>query len=227
VVPDRSAPRGRGRSAVRGWLYDRLLSGLTAGWYRAVLIRLPDRARVLDVGIGTGGAVSRCADLVRAKDLRIVGVDIDRDYLERCVSGLSRAGLDEHVSTCLASVYDHRGGPYDAVYCSASLMLLPDPVGALTHVATQLEPTGQMFFTQTFHHRRSRLVEKLKPMIRHVTTIHFGRVTYEDEFRAALVDAGLDLVEFVPLKSTRHASACLAVACVQDREQGDIVPVAA
>jgi hypothetical protein len=64
-------------------------------------------------------------------------------------------------------------------------------------------------------------------MIRHVTTIHFGRVTYEDEFRAALVDAGLELVEFVQLKSTRHASACLAVACVQDREQGDLVPFAA
>jgi ubiquinone/menaquinone biosynthesis C-methylase UbiE len=227
VIPDRSAPRGRGRSAVRGWLYDRLLAGLTAGWYRAVLTRLPDRARVLDVGIGTGGAVTRCAELVRAKELRIVGVDIDRDYLERCASGLRRAGLDGHVSTCLASVYDHRGGPYDAVYFSASLMLLPDPVGALTHVARQLEPTGQMFFTQTFHHRRSRLVEKLKPMIRHVTTIHFGRVTYEDEFRAALADAGLELVEFVELKSARHASACLAVACVQGGEQGDHVPFAA
>jgi protein-L-isoaspartate O-methyltransferase len=227
VIPDRPASRGRGRSVVRGWLYDRLLSGLTASWYHAVLTRLPDRARVLDVGIGTGGAVARCAELVRAKDLRIVGVDIDRDYLERCVSGMSRAGLDEHVSPCLASVYDHRGGPYDAVYFSASLMLLPDPVGALTHVASQLEPTGQMFFTQTFHHRRSRLLEKLKPMAHRVTTIHFGRVTYEDEFRAALVDAGLELVEFVPLKSTRHASACLAVACVQGREQGDLVPFAA
>jgi protein-L-isoaspartate O-methyltransferase len=192
-----------------------------------VLTRLPDRARVLDVGIGTGGAVTRCAELVRAKELRIVGVDIDRDYLERCESGLARAGLDEQVSTCLASVYDHRGGPYDAVYFSASLMLLPDPVGALTHVAGQLEPAGQLFFTQTFHHRRSRLVEKLKPMIRHVTTIHFGRVTYEDEFRAALVDAGLELVEFVPLKTTRHASACLAVACVQDREQGEVMRDAA
>jgi SAM-dependent methyltransferase len=222
-----AVPMGRGRGGMRGWLYDRLLSGLTAGWYREVLSRMPDRARVLDVGIGTGGAVTRCAELVRSKDLRIVGLDIDRDYLERCVSGIARAGLDEHVSPCLSSVYDHRGGPYDAVYFSASLMLLADPVGALTHVAAQLEPAGQLFFTQTFHHRRSRLVEKLKPMIHRVTTIHFGRVTYEDDFRAALDEAGLELVEFVTLKGTRHASARLAVACIQDRQQGDHVRDAA
>jgi SAM-dependent methyltransferase len=225
VVPERSGVPAK--SAMRGWLYDRLVSGLTAGWYREVLTRLPDRARVLDVGIGTGGAVARCAELVRSKDLRIVGLDIDRDYLDRCVSGLSRAGLAEHVSPCLASVYDHRGGPYDAVYFSASLMLLPDPVGAITHVAAQLEPDGQLFFTQTFHHRRSRLVEKLKPMIHHVTTIQFGRVTYEDEFRRVLDDAGLELIELVTLKGTRHASARLAVACMQGRQQGDCGQAAA
>jgi SAM-dependent methyltransferase len=200
---------------MRAWLYDRLVSGLTAGWYREVLARLPDGARVLDVGIGTGSAVARCADLVRSKDLRIVGVDIDIDYLDRCASVISRAGLAAYVTPRLSSVYDHRGGPYAAVYFSASLMLLPDPVGAITHVAAQLDPDGRLFFTQTFHHARSRLVEKLKPMLRHVTSIHFGRVTYEDDFRMTLDDAGLALVEFVTLKRTRHASARLAVARVQ------------
>jgi ubiquinone/menaquinone biosynthesis C-methylase UbiE len=213
------------RSAVRGWLYDRLVTGLTTGWYREVIARLPDGARVLDVGIGTGGAVARCAGLVRAKDLRITGVDIDHDYLARCAQVLSRAGLAEHVTPRLASVYDHRGGPYDAVYFSASLMLLPDPVGAITWVAGQLAPDGQLFFTQTFEHRRSTLAEKIKPMIRHLTTIQFGRVTYEDDFRRVLDEAGVELVEFVTLPprhrgAARHRSYKLAVARLHDGEQG-------
>ncbi len=208
---------------MRGWLYDRLISGVTAGWYREVLARLPVGARVLDVGIGTGGAVARSADLVRAKDLRIVGLDIDREYLEQCESTIMRAGLAEYVTPCLSSVYDHHGGPYDVIYFSASLMLLPDPVEAMKHVAAQLGPSGQLYFTQTFHHRRSRLVAKVKPMLRHVTTIHFGRVTYEDDFRNALDDAGLELVELITLTGTRHASARLAIACVQDHKQSDRV----
>lgn len=193
-------------------MYDRFIAGLTADWYREVLERVPPGARVLDVGIGTGAAMVRCADLVRARRLRIVGIDIDRDYIELCAGAVRRAGLVEHIEPVLCSVYDHEGSPYDVGYFSASLMLLPDPVEAMRHVAKQLAPDGAMFFTQTFHHRRSGMVERVKPMLGRVTTVEFGRVTYEDEFRAAVDDAGLELVDLVTLKSTRSASARLAVA---------------
>ena len=199
-------------SGMRGWVYDRLIAGMTADWYREVLGRLPEGARVLDVGIGTGAAMSRCAELVRAKDLTVVGLDIDADYVQRCRRELARAGLTERVQPHLASVYDHEGGPYDAVYFSASLMLLPDPAAAITHVAAQLAPGGRLFATQTFQRRRSRLMERAKPMIRHVTTIDFGRVTYEDDFRACLAAAGVELVELHTMSATRYLAHQLAVA---------------
>jgi len=200
------------RGVVRSRLYDRFIAGLTTRWYHAVLQRMPHGAHVLDVGIGTGAAVVRCADLVRARDLRITGLDIDRDYLEVCSAAVARAGLAAYVTPCLCSVYDHEGGPYDSVYFSASLMLLPDPVEAMRHVAKQLAPDGRIYFTQTFHHRRSGMVETVKPMLGRVTTIEFGRVTYEDEFRAAVDDAGLELLELATLAASRSASARLAVA---------------
>src|SRR5688500_652103 len=182
------------RSAVRAWVYDRVIAGMTASWYRQVLARLPHGARILDVGIGTAAALARCADVVHAKNLTVVGLDIDRDYLACCQAAVRRAGLTGHVSPVLGSVYDHRGGPYDAVYFSASLMLLPDPAAAIAHVATLLVPNGRLFSTQTFHHRRSALLEWAKPLAQHVTTIHFGRVTYEHEFRKAFAAAGVELV---------------------------------
>jgi len=199
-------------SGMRGWVYDRLIVGMTSDWYRQVLLRLPEGARVLDVGIGTGAAMARCADLVRSKDLTVVGLDIDADYVQRCHRELAKAGLSDRVEPLLASVYDHEGGPYDAVYFSASLMLLPDPVAAITHVAAQLAPAGRVFATQTFQRRRSRLMERAKPMIRHVTTIDFGRVTYEDDFRACMAAAGVELMELHTMSATRYLSHQLAVA---------------
>jgi SAM-dependent methyltransferase len=205
------------RSRVRGWLYDRLVSGMTADWYRQVLGRLPAGARLLDVGIGTGAALARCADLVRAKRLEVVGLDIDRDYLARCHTNMARAGLAERVRPELSSVYDHHGGPYDAAYFSASLMLLPDPVAAIAHVSGLLAPGGRVFSTQTFHHRRSALLEWAKPLARHVTTIHFGTVTYEDDFRKAFAGAGVELEELITMRSTRSSSYRLAIARPPDR----------
>jgi SAM-dependent methyltransferase len=204
------------RSAIRAWVYDRVIAGMTAKWYRQVLERLPDGARLLDVGIGTGAALARCADVVRAKNLTVVGLDIDRDYLAYCQAALGRAGLTGHVTPVLGSVYDHRGGPYDAVYFSASLMLLPDPVAAITHVSTLLAPGGRLYSTQTFHHRRSPVLERAKPLAQHVTTIHFGRVTYEHEFRKAFADAGIELEELTTMHSTRRSSYRLAVGRVPD-----------
>ena len=204
--------------ALRGWIYDRLVAGMTSDWYRVVLNRLPDGARLLDVGIGTGAALSRCADLVRSKGLEVVGLDIDPDYLERCRVETARAGLAAQVTPVLSSVYDHRGGPYDAVYFSASLMLLPDPAAAISHVAGLLVPGGRLFSTQTFHHRRSAVMERVKPMLHRVTTIQFGRVTYEDEFRAAFDAAGVELVELTTMTDRRSSSYRMAVGRVRGTE---------
>jgi SAM-dependent methyltransferase len=197
---------------MRAWIYDRTFVGLTVGWYREVLKRLPRGARLLDVGIGTGGALVRNAALVRLRDLHIVGIDIDRVYLRRCRKLIAEARLGRHVEPLLESVYDHHGGPYDAVYFSASFMLLPDPVGALCHAAQLLVPGGRIYFTQTIHTKRSPVMEKVKPLLHRLTTIHFGRVTYEHELVEVVRRAGLRLHEWHHLGGTRDLRFCLAMA---------------
>src|SRR5262249_47606114 len=123
----------------RAKIYDAaIVQRMTAGWYRAVLSRLAPGCRLLDVGIGTGSALLANADVIVAKQLRVTGVDIDAAYVERCNRAVVGAGLGDHVTARLESVYDHGGGPYDAAYFSASFMLLPDPPAALHHLRTLL-----------------------------------------------------------------------------------------
>lgn len=197
---------------MRAWLYDLVIVPMTASWYGAVLDRLAPGSRLLDVGIGTGGALLTHAATLRARDLHVTGVDIDADYVARCAEAVARQGLAARIAPRLESVYDHRGGPYDAAYFSGSFMLLPDPPGAVRHVASLLAPGGRLYFTQTFEHERAPLLEIAKPLLRRLTTIDFGRVTYEDELVAALTAADVAIEDRVVLHAGRRRSALLLVA---------------
>ena len=200
-----------GAGGLRARIYDAAILSLTTHWYAEVLDRVPEGATLLDVGIGTGGALAGNADRVREKNLRVVGIDIDGDYVARCTARLGEAGLADHVEARLESVYEHHGGPYDAIYFSASFMLLPDPQKALDHVGHQLSESGRLYFTQTFENERSAFMERLKPMLRTLTTIDFGKVTYEDDFRAELARANVTIEELTRLGGTRARSYFLAV----------------
>ena len=72
-------------------------------------------------------------------------------------------------------------------------------------------PGGRLYFTQTFEHERSRAVEILKPLLRLVTTIDFGQVTYEADFRRALTAGGVEIEELAVLHPGRRRSGILAV----------------
>jgi SAM-dependent methyltransferase len=197
---------------VRGFIYDTLILRLTSGWYAEVLRRVPEGATLLDVGIGTAGALLANDDLVKRKRLRVVGIDIDGDYIARARRRIADSSLAGLAEVRLESVYDHQGGPYDAVYFSGSFMLLPQPEAALQHCSALLSPGGRMFFTQTIQKQPARWMEILKPMLKGVTSIDFGRVTYEDDFRAQIHAAGLELEEFTALAHHGSRASYLAVA---------------
>jgi SAM-dependent methyltransferase len=197
---------------MRGWLYDRMAAPVTTSWYEAALERTPAGEHLLDVGIGTGRSLADHAARLREKDLRVTGLDIDPDYVRLCRRRIREAELEQRVDVREESFLDHDGGPYGVICFSASFMLMPDQRHALERARRLLRPSGRLMFTQTFEARRSRFVEWLKPRLRVLTTIDFGRVTYEDDFRALLAEAGISIDEVVSLSEGKRRSFRLVVA---------------
>ncbi|KAL3662926.1 hypothetical protein V7S43_011873 [Phytophthora oleae] len=191
----------------RARIYDGMIVNLTTGWYTEVLNRLPKSSKFLDVGIGTGLALINNGEQLKLKDITVDGVDYDKDYVVRCGELLKEKQLTSHVQVHHASIYDFRAGPYDAVYFSSSLMLMPDAVKALQHCVSMLKPkTGRIYVTQTIQTSRSKLVELGKPLLKFLTTIDFGTVTYEDDLLNTFKKAGLTLTEHVPISGSTMTS---------------------
>ncbi|KAG7391349.1 hypothetical protein PHYBOEH_006749 [Phytophthora boehmeriae] len=190
----------------RARVYDAVIVKLTTGWYAEVLARVSSDSKLLDVGVGTGLALINNKDLLQQKDIAVDGVDYDLDYVQRCRALLQETKLTDLVKAHHASIYDFVGGPYDAVYFSSSLMLMPDAVQALKHCVKMLKPKGKVYVTQTIQTRQSKLVELGKPLLKFLTTIDFGTVTYEEDLLLTFKKAGLKLQEHVAISGSTMTS---------------------
>ena len=74
-------------------LYDFVIVKMTSRWYAAVLGRLPQGARLFDIGIGTATALAQNADLVRTKQLQVAGIDYDASYITHAKGMVASFGL--------------------------------------------------------------------------------------------------------------------------------------
>ena len=192
------------RARIRAFIYDKVISNnLTTSWYKAVLSDLSPNSTLLDVGIGTAGALCNNATLLHKKDIKVVGIDYDNDYIVKANQSAANAGLSERLHSLHMSVYDTPlpappggGELYDAVYFSGSIVLMPDPAEALKAVAKSLKPGGLIYVTQTFQIKAWPLLKFTKPMMRYITSIDFGKLTFEKDILDIVKQAGMEVKEY-------------------------------
>lgn len=180
---------------MRAWIYDRLFKNLSSNWYKQVIEYLPDNSRVLDVGVGTGSSLLSQLDLLKKKGLNWTGIDINPPYLQSCQEKINQLDAHNFVKVREQSIYDLKEDDLlDAIYFSASFMLLPDQKQALLTSLGSLKAEGVICFTQTFETKPAPLMEKIKPLLRKFTTVDFGVVTYEAPFIDLLSECGLHVI---------------------------------
>ncbi len=122
----------------------RHLERLDGTCIEAVLALRPAlRARVLDVGTGTGSIPIR---LARARpDLRITAVDLSAPMLARARRGARQAGVSITFRRGSARRLPFRTSSFDLVLSNSLLHHLPDPLPALDEFARVLRPEGSLF----------------------------------------------------------------------------------
>ncbi|HPI92110.1 MAG TPA: methyltransferase domain-containing protein [Deltaproteobacteria bacterium] len=179
---------------MKNTLYNLFIREATLLCYRNCLDYFPPGSRILDVGIGNGIMIRTFHDLIRHKSLSITGLDINRCYLDHCCTQIRTWGLERNISVKHEPVETYAPPEacwFDFILFSMSFMLLDDPEMVLDRIGSWLKPGGRVLFFQTMFRNRSPLMEFLKPRLRYITSVDFGRVIYEEEFSGLLRAKGI------------------------------------
>jgi ubiquinone/menaquinone biosynthesis C-methylase UbiE len=205
---------------VKNWLYQILIHRTTNECYRGSLSYVARGSRLLDVGIGNGIMLETFGPLIKSKGLKITGIDIDAGYLKHCKEQIQKHGLEDYIDVCQGSAESYapgRQGSFDCVLFCMSFMLLSNPRHVLDQVKGWLKPGGEIVFAQALFKRRSRFVDLVKPKLKYLTTVDFGRATYEKDFFDLLSKNGLSVKEDRVLKGEWLNSQCrMIVASFHD-----------
>lgn len=170
---------------MRNILYNLLIEGVTEHCYENCLNYFPDHSEVLDVGIGNGVMLKKFHSLIKTKGLKITGIDINKSYIKHCDYLIRAYQLEDHIEISYESVesYEpHENKSFDFILFSMSFMLFKDKQLVLDRIKDYIKPGGKIVFFQTIFKERFRLMEFIKPKLKYITTIDFGKVTYEKDF---------------------------------------------
>lgn len=170
-------------------IYNFLIDEVTDFCYQNCLGYFPDNSSILDVGIGNGAMLEKYHSLVKRKKLKITGIDKNQGYLKHCARLVQQYQLGENFTLYnqpIELLELPSGKRFDFILFSMSFMLFKDQHSVLDRVSRWLSPEGEIVFFQTMFRERSKVLEFIKPKIKYFTSVDFGRVTYEDDFRTFL-----------------------------------------
>lgn len=160
---------------------------------RNVLVDLPDNSRILDVGIGTGYVYAQNSDLIKRKNIKVVGVDIDPNYVRSAKHAVIDAELEEHIRIinidireALDSDTDLLNHSFDFVCFSDSFAVIPNVYTIITHCEKYLNSTGYMIITSTLFDKYSTNVDWIKQKLVYVSSVDFGNMMLKDDLEKYL-----------------------------------------
>jgi ubiquinone/menaquinone biosynthesis C-methylase UbiE len=170
---------------MKNLLYKLIIKNVTNYCYENSLDCFQPNTRILDVGIGNGVMLENFHHVIKTKNLKITGIDINKSYLKHCKSLIDSYHLEDYIEIYHEAVENYsppENDYFDFVLFSMSFMLFKNQQLVLDLVKNWIKPDGNVLFFQTMYKDKFKLMEIIKPKLKHFTTIDFGSVTYENDF---------------------------------------------
>jgi 2-polyprenyl-3-methyl-5-hydroxy-6-metoxy-1,4-benzoquinol methylase len=170
--------------SIRSFIYDRIVvDKYTEYMNKHFLEAIEDGASILDIGVGTGYSMIKNTDLIKNKDVKIDGIDIDEDYCAACQMNINGANLQNNMTVNKINIYSYNTEKkYDYVLFSDSYAVIPDVHTMIEHCKSYLKPTGKIIILTTLDDEVTLTKLLVKPRLVYFTLCDFGKVTTKAEF---------------------------------------------
>lgn len=189
---------------LRQKLYDALFgdAGLptsTTNLYFSFLQRVKPGVTILDVGVGTGVYFQdpRCISLIKEKNIKIVGIDINREDIELSSSRISESGMEASIEVRWVDLfkYDRDLNEFDVILFSESYPVIPRDLmkKMLMHIIHSKDFTGELVFINNVEDDPS-LFQKTKPHLKYflLGADFFGRLVSTADMMEMFASVGIE-----------------------------------
>ena len=158
----------------------------------------------LDIGCGTGTPLKAIANTIKKFHSKIVGVDLHPAYTEKAIGIFKDDPQVEIYNMDFYKIRSYIQEKFRFIFFSFSFMLMPDQPQALELAKQILEKNenSRISFVLTINKSKNSFLQRIKPLIKRITTVDFGNVVYEDDFLSLLNSAGLEVTKYIRVRSS-------------------------
>lgn len=174
--------------------YDLYFGALLQPGRRAVIEGMRCRAgdRILEVGVGTGLSLPLYPHTVR-----VTGVDVSPEMLERAAARARGGGLAHVTLRCLDGEHmDFPDDSFDKAVAMYVVSVAPDPVRLLNEMRRVCRPHGDIYIVNHFHHSDSIMggIERLTAPLARLMGFH-----PDFSLEKFVRETGLEIAERTPV----------------------------
>ena len=189
---------------LRQKLYDHLqgdvnLPTSTTNLYYSFLQKMKQDTKILDIGVGTGIYFEdhRCIKLIKEKNIKIVGIDINKPDIELASQRIIESDLGMNVEAKYVDLFEYDGNlnEFDVILFCESYPIIPEElmVKMLNHILHVKGFKGTLSFINNLEDDPT-WVQAIKPFLKHILfgAEMFGRLVSRNDMEKVFIQAGLN-----------------------------------
>ncbi len=184
--------------------YNLLVSRYTKNLYENFFKNCKKNATILDIGIGNGYAIVQNEKLIKSKNIKICGIDIDDYSVKKCQENIDKYNLNNHIKVINKDFfklthYDYQkfinNEYFDIVFFSNSYSVIPNIGDFIIHSKKYIHKNGSIVTSTTLYNNYNKTMDILKRNIKYLLfNIDFGRIITHEIIEEEIKAMNLNLI---------------------------------